>query len=242
MLTVSFDRLGLKPGSRVLDVGCGTGRHVRQTRRYPKVAGVAVDVQEKEVRQTAENLRTMDATSTQLGGTVTDAGPWMVVRASAYQLPFAADAFDCVIISEVLEHLQDDEKALCELSRVLKPGGILAASVPRQGPEALCWALSRQYRHTPGGHVRIYRRRALRKKLSRHGYRIFASHFAHGLHAPYWWLKCLVGPEKEGVKVVELYHRLLVWDLFKQPLITRTMEKVLNPLIGKSVVFYGMKE
>jgi hypothetical protein len=40
---------------------------------------------------------------------------------------------------------------------------------------------------------------------------------------------------------VRLYHRLLVWDLMKRPLVTRLAEKLLNPLIGKSVVFYAVK-
>jgi SAM-dependent methyltransferase len=133
------------------------------------------------------------------------------------------------------------DRALEELSRVLKPGGLLAVSVPREGPEAMCWLLSRQYRTSPGGHVRIYRRSELRKKIERHGYSVYASHFAHGLHSPYWWLRCAVGLEKENLWPVRLYHRLLVWDLMQRPWITRVLERVLNPLFGKSVVFYAVK-
>lgn len=242
MLTVQFERLGLEPGSKVLDVGCGTGRHIRQTRRYPGIISVGLDLGRKEVRDTAENLREMEATPVEWGGAIAEAGPWLSLRGSVYDLPFAASSFDCVIVSEVLEHLHDDERALRELTRVLKPGGVLAASVPREGPESVCWALSRSYRNSAGGHVRIYSRKALQNKLAAHGYRIFASHFAHGLHAPFWWLKCLVGVEKENSPPVELYHRLLVWDLMKKPLVTQLLNKALNPVIGKSVVFYGIKQ
>mgnify|MGYP003406801212 CR=1 FL=1 len=143
--------------------------------------------------------------------------------------------------SEVLEHLGEDERALTEISRVLKGGGTLAASVPRRGPELLCWALSREYRTWPGGHIRIYRPEELRAKLERGGYRIFKRHFAHALHSPYWWLKCWVGLNREDDSRVKLYHRFLVWDMMQRPALTRVLEAALQPFIGKSVVFYGIK-
>jgi uncharacterized membrane protein YhfC len=118
---------------------------------------------------------------------------------------------------------------------------VLAVSVPRTLPEAVCWALSKRYRNTPGGHVRIYLRSTIEGLLQRSGYRIFASHFAHALHSPFWWLKCLVGVDRDQALPVALYHRLLVWDLMSRPRLTRVLEDVLNPLIGKSLVLYAVK-
>jgi SAM-dependent methyltransferase len=241
VLTVEFERLGLAPGARVLDVGCGGGRHLRETRRQPGLAAVGVDLGEKEVADTAKALREMDALAPELGGTVPAAGPWASIRASGYRLPFRTDAFDCVIVSEVLEHLERDEDALREVSRVLRPGGVLAVSVPREGPEAVCWTLSAQYPNSPGGHVRIYRGDKLARMLERGGYDIVGKHYAHALHSPYWWLKCLFGLDNERAWPVKLYHQFLVWDLMQRPRLTRALESVLNPLIGKSVVFYAIK-
>jgi SAM-dependent methyltransferase len=237
---MDFDRLPLKKGARVLDVGCGEGRHVRQTRRYRGVTSVGLDLGEHEVRKTAEALQFIEDNPQWEAG-ATEAGPWMVVRGSGYSLPFADESFDCVIISEVLEHMHDDDAAIEEIFRIMKPGGLLAVSVPRQGPETVCWFLSKDYPMKPGGHIRIYRRDKLREKIESHGYSVVGRHFAHGLHSPYWWIKCLVGVDNEDFWLVRTYHRLLVWDMMARPTLTRMLEAVLNPLIGKSVVFYAVK-
>lgn len=242
MLTVDPARLDLRPGSKILDLGCGDGRHIRATRWMSGITGIGLDLGATEVGKAAASLRELDALTPSAGGSIPEAGSWCVIRGDGFALPFTAHAFDCVIVSEVLEHIHDDDAVLRELTRVLRPRGILAVSVPREGPEALCWLLSRQYRNTPGGHVRIYRRGVLRRKLGEHGYTVTASAYAHGLHTPFWWLKCLVGLQNDDALPVRLYHRLLVWDLMHQPLVTRMAERLLNPLIGKSVVFYATKE
>jgi len=55
-------------------------------------------------------------------------------------------------------------------------------------------------------------------------------------------LKCLVGPNHENSLPVNLYHRFLTWDILKQPCLTRFIDRLFNPLLGKSVVVYLRKE
>ena len=128
-----------------------------------------------------------------------------------------------------------------ELARVLKPGGTMAITVPRFGPELINWALSDEYHNVPGGHIRIYRRSVLEERLASTGMVVTGHHYAHGLHSPYWWLKCLVGTTNDEHRLVKLYHRLLVWDIMKKPRATRYAERVLSPLMGKSRVLYLRK-
>jgi SAM-dependent methyltransferase len=164
-----------------------------------------------------------------------------VVQGDALKLPFPEGTFDRVICSEVLEHIPEDEAAMRELARVLRPGGTMAITVPRFGPELVNWALSDEYHNVPGGHIRIYRRSVLEERLSSTGMVVTGHHYAHGLHSPYWWLKCAVGTTNEDHRLVKLYHRLLVWDIMKKPRSTRFAERVLSPLMGKSLVLYLRK-
>ncbi len=124
---------------------------------------------------------------------------------------------------------------------VLKPGGRIAITVPRYGPEKVCWALSDAYHEVEGGHIRIYRADELLAKIREAGLKPYGTHHAHALHSPYWWLKCAFGVDNDKALPVRAYHKLLVWDIMKKPLATRVAEQALNPLIGKSFVAYATK-
>lgn len=232
MLTVDFDRLGLKPGERVLDLGCGGGRHAFECFRRG-AAVVAFDADFVELKGVSGLVAAMAE-----AGEAADGAANMEVQGTAFQLPFPDASFDRVIAAEVLEHLPDDRLAMAELARVLKPTGRMAVTVPRYGPEIVNWALSDEYHNVPGGHIRIYRRSQLLGRLEASGLRILGAHHAHALHSPYWWLKCLVGTSNDQHPAVRAYHRLLVWDIMRHPAVTRVPERLLNPLMGKSFVVY----
>src|SRR3954464_14165341 len=235
MLTVDFDRLGIGPATTVIDVGCGAGRHAFEAyRRGADV--VAFDQDAAELGWVEPILRAMAET-----GEAPQAASAKVVRGDALNLPYADETFDCVIASEILEHVPADDAAIAELIRVLKVGGTLAVSVPRWFPERVCWLLSDEYHSNEGGHVRIYRASALRAKIASRGMRFTHTHHAHALHSAFWWLKCAVGPSNNDHPAVSAYHKLLVWDLMQRPKITQLAETALNPLVGKSVALYFTK-
>lgn len=235
MLTVDYDRLGIGPGTQVIDVGCGAGRHSFEA--YRRGADViAFD-------QDAAGLADVDTLLQAMGeaGEAPESAKAQVVVGDALALPYPDDSFDSVIASEILEHIPEDDAAITELIRVLKPGGTLAVTVPRWLPERICWLLSDAYHSNEGGHVRIYRADELRAKLTGGGLTFTHSHHAHGLHSPFWWLKCAVGVDRPDHPAVKAYHRLLVWDMMSQPKLTRATEAVLNPFVGKSVALYFEK-
>ena len=235
MLTVDFDRLGLRAGERVLDMGCGAGRHAFEMyRRGADV--VALDQDADELATVAEWFAAMRDEGSVPAGAEAD-----VKQGDALDLPYPDGEFDRIVAAEVLEHIPDDDTAIAELARVLRPGGTLAVTVPRWLPETVCWALSDEYHEVEGGHVRIYRGEELVAKLERAGLRVTGRSHAHGLHAPYWWLKCAVGTTNDDNPLVKGFHRLLVWDIVKRPWPTRWAERLLDPLIGKSLVLYCIK-
>jgi SAM-dependent methyltransferase len=237
LLTVDFSKFPINPGDRVLDLGCGAGRHAFEAyRRGARV--VAADLDLKELAPVGGMFAAMRAEGEAAPPAAAAA---TALSADATRLPFRSESFDAIIAAEILEHLPDDAAAMAEIARVLRPGGTFAVTVPAWLPERICWALSREYHEVPGGHVRIFTRAELTGKLAAAGLEPRGSHHAHGLHSAYWWLKCAVGVHDDAHPAVRAYHRLLVWDIMRKPALTRLSEAALNPLIGKSLVIYARK-
>jgi SAM-dependent methyltransferase len=98
------------PGKRVLDLGCRTGALTRAYASGNEVVGVDVD------------RDALDAAATLGIKTV-----WADVEEP---LPFDDAAFDVVVAAELLEHLRRPDLLMTEISRVLRPGGSIAGSLP----------------------------------------------------------------------------------------------------------------
>jgi len=233
MLTVDFDRLGVAPGTRLLDMGCGGGRHAFEAWRRGATV-VPLDASEGDLKDVRGVLGAMldagELPAGECGG---------VVTGHALALPFADATFDQIIASEVLEHVPNDRGAIAELVRVLKPGGRMAVTVPTRWPERINWAFDYHYHDVPGGHIRIYRQRELQDRLEAAGCVMRGSHHAHALHSPYWWLRSAVGINNaDSHWAVQRYHDLLAWQITKQPAWLNKIEKALSPIMGKSLVIY----
>ncbi len=235
MITFEPRKINLAPGARVLDIGCGSGRHAAAVYHRWQAFVVAADRNPDHLAEAGQKLAWHNTHGFHCHGT------WHLAGADITRLPFAAGSFDLVICSEVLEHVPDHMQAVAEISRVTRPGGQLVISVPCAWPERLCWKFSSPYRHSPGGHIRIYTRSGLLHILARAGLQYQGHHFAHSLHTPYWLLRCLVGLEDEDQPLVSLYKRFLNWYVLKNPSSMAWLEKILNPIMGKSLVIYCRK-
>lgn len=240
MLTVDFRRLKsvLPDGSarlsaRILDLGCGEGRHLRKAGEFSGVQAAGVD-------RDMNALRTAKQRWAEHRKMISCNGDATLVAADVLCLPFPDNSFDLTICSEVLEHVPDHKTAAVELARVTKPSGIVVVSVPRRLPERICWALSDSYHANDGGHIRIYTQKQLIELFKQAGLVPFARHWAHAFHTPYWWLKCLVEKDASvwGRWLVDWYHWFLVWDLMNRPWALRRVEEFLDPVLGKSFVVY----
>ncbi len=235
MITMDFKRLNIQPRDRVLDIGCGEGRHTVRACQEKGAVCTGADYGYDNLVTTKGKLEFHDAIDD------LSCSGWNLSCLDITALPFEDNSFDVVLCSEVLEHIPDDDKAMSELVRIVKPGKTLAVSVPRAWPEKICWALSDEYFNANMGHVRIYNQKEIIQRIQDKGPKFLGFHFAHSIHSPYWWLKCLVGPNRTDSLPVNLYHRLLVWDLMKKPKLTTWVDKLFNPVLGKSLVMYFKK-
>ncbi len=233
MLTINFAYLHCRNGDLVLDLGCGEGRHsIAASCHYPQIQVVALDVNFADLSLARKRHREFDSHA---------AAQCFYIQADGGLLPFADDTFDHIICSEVLEHIPDYHLFFAQMRRVLKVGGTLNLSVPRYWPEKICWLLSDEYHRVEGGHIRIFDSNLLRREIQDYQFIFKRRHWAHALHVPYWWLRCAFWQQGENFFLARWYHKILLWDLLKRPLITRILDRLLNPLMGKSVVMYFAK-
>jgi SAM-dependent methyltransferase len=143
----------VRPGERVLDLGCGAGRFLGLLGD----GAIGVEVAEAAAERARANVPGADVRLVEPDGS----------------LPLGHGEVDLVWCSEVLEHIPDVGHALLEVRRVLKPGGRLLATVPFHGRvQAAAIALTRFEAHFDplGQHVRFFTRRSLADALDHAGF------------------------------------------------------------------------
>lgn len=142
--------LGSQKAFRTIDIGCGTGEGAIIAKQYGPVVGV--DPSDEALRLAAKK------------------GYTSLRQSTGTDLPFASDSFDCAFMLDVLEHIENDVRALAECYRVLAPGGLLFLTVP-----AHQWLWSGH--DEVYGHYRRYSKKELTKKIRAAGFRIVYGSF-----------------------------------------------------------------
>ena len=234
MLTFDFNRININPEGTMLDLGCGEGRHIfGLMEKFPDLKCIGLDPHIESLDKAFEGLKFLESIS----NTKTS-----FLSGSAYSLPFCDDSFDLVVCSEVLEHLHDYKDAIKEINRVLKPGGQFLASVPAEFPEKICWLLSEAYQNQPGGHLRIFKKNELIKEVAEHNFSFESSQRFHSIHSAYWWLRCLFWKSQESNIIIKGYKKILERHILKKPFFLDLIDKIFNPILGKSIAFYFVKK
>ena len=224
----------------MLDLGAGGGRHAFEAMRRGAVV-TALDADAAQIKDVSAMMAAIGARGT--GRPASGAGRGTRLVGDALALPFPPSAFDRVIAAEVLEHIPDDRGAVSELVRVLRPGGTMAVTVPRWWPELLTLgALRRVPPHARRPHPDLPPRRAASTGCGRPGCEPYASHHAHALHSPYWWLRAR-GRACPTTPIPGCGPTTGCWSGTSPPhtVVTRVPEALLNPVLGKSLVVYLRK-
>jgi SAM-dependent methyltransferase len=230
LLTVDLERLRVCAGERLLDAGCGEGRHCfGALERGAHVVGL--DLDRASLQAASDALKSRASEDGLLGA---------MVQGNTFQLPFPNETFDKIICSEVMEHVHDYRGAARELARVCKPQGCIAVTIPTTTSENLYLRLGDDYFESPGGHIRIFRPRQLALGLAEAGFATVGIGFAHALHTPYWMLRSIAGLQNaDQSALVRAYRRFLIYAT-QSPFLER-LEGILNYCFPKSLVLYAEK-
>lgn len=182
----------MRPGPdwRVLEVGSGTGANLPALDALGVKQVIACDVSAEALQYSRQNRSGLFA------------------MADATRLPFKAGTFDLIMAADVIEHLDNDQAALEELARLLKPGGRFILTVPAfpalWGPQDLA-----------AHHRRRYRRRAFLTLVSNADLHVLTCfHFNYLLFVPIWVARKLllalrIRVETENAINTSLMNRLL---------------------------------
>jgi ubiquinone/menaquinone biosynthesis C-methylase UbiE len=163
--------LELAPGETIVDCGTGMGFYLKVISELcPTARLLGIDCDARVLRYARTHLAQRGA---------------VVVQGDIQHLGVAAESIDGAVMSEVLEHVDDDAGALREVWRALRRGGVLAISVPSSsypfGYDPVNWVLERllgrPIRNGPfaglwANHKRLYSREELVAAVERAGFRI----------------------------------------------------------------------
>ena len=192
LFATEIARLGLGRDAAILDIGTSTGTNLRMLREEGFI-----------------NVRGLDSSATAIQFCA-DKGLGTVVQGDVCDLPFPAGGFDLVLATDIIEHVEDDQRALAEITRILKPGGTMLITVPAF--QSL-WGLQDEVAQ----HKRRYRLQDVLLVVTGSGNRIERDYyFNYLLFLPIWAARQVIGwlrpPIKSENEVNNAFiNRLLSW-------------------------------
>ena len=166
-----IEELNPKEGEKIIDLGCGTGYYLFLLSSLPiELNLTGFDNDEKAIKEAEGNLEKKG-----VNFTVGD----------LHKMPFKDRTFDKAIMSEVLEHVEEDVQVLKEVHRILKPNGVIVISVPSINYpffwDPFNWILQHFFNtHIKegffsglwSGHLRLYSLKDLSDKFEKAGFKI----------------------------------------------------------------------
>jgi ubiquinone/menaquinone biosynthesis C-methylase UbiE len=136
-------------GGRLIDVGCGTGNGLIIFHETFGICGVGVDISNGMLNVARTKIQERNL-------------PIEIHNMDGERLPFDDNSFDVGINFEVLEHTPHPEKLLCELARVVRPGGTVVVTTPNTLWEPVHWLAAKTgLHHSEGPHRDVSRRELL---------------------------------------------------------------------------------
>jgi SAM-dependent methyltransferase len=214
-----IDKTGLPRTSRVLDVGTSTGANLRLLRDLGFHAVDGLDFSQEAIRYCREK------------------GLGIVRHGDVCGMPFADESFDLLLATDIIEHVDDDLKALREIARVLRPGGKALIVVPAF---PILWGLQDRVAQ----HKRRYRMGELADRVARAGFAIEVSYYFNFLLFVPIWL---------GRRLVDIIRpRIQNESQINSPLLNRVLSAiftvdiavspVLRPPFGVSILIVAEKK
>ena len=211
-------RQRLSADARVLDIGTSTGTNLRMLKDLGFSNRRGLDLSDEAIRWCAEK------------------GLGTVEKGDVCNLPFGEGEFDLVLATDIIEHVDDDVRAITEIRRVLAPGGTAIISVPAF--QSL-WGLQDEVAH----HKRRYLKRDLLESIRRAGLTSKESfYFNYVLFVPIWIARQLIrllriNLDSENQVNTPALNKLLTW-IFMLDVATA---RVVKPPFGVSVVAVTMR-
>lgn len=166
-----IEQLNPTHSEKIIDLGCGTGYYLFLLSNLPvKLNLTGLDNDRRAMQEAKDSLFDKDI---------------KFVSGDLHKMPFKDQSFDKAVISEVLEHVEDDEKVLKEIYRILKPKGVLVISVPSINYPLFWDPINFLLQHLFNthikegffsglwsGHLRLYQLDDLKRKFEKAGFNV----------------------------------------------------------------------